>query len=69
MGIGSGLTPGATYTLEVLVKNFGYAMHENTYSIKFLSAIDTVIPNVSSNLIRQNDYYWLPNKLKNFNHF
>lgn len=47
LGIGSGLTPGATYSVEVLVKNFGYALHQHAFNIKFLSKVSTIIPVVS----------------------
>lgn len=49
LGMNSGLLPNQFYTLEVLVKNKGYALHQNGfYQVSFQSVITIITPDQGS---------------------
>ena len=49
LGMNSGLLPNIMYTLEVLVKNIGYAIHQNGfYQVSFESVVNSVTPEQGS---------------------
>jgi len=45
LGMGSGLAQGADHQVEVLVKNFGYALHSDTFTARYIPKVRCFIRN------------------------
>jgi len=45
LGMGSGLAQGADHQVEVLVKNFGYALHSDTFKVTFMPKVRRFLRN------------------------
>ena len=45
LGLNSGLIPNVPYSIEVLIKNKGYALQNSFYKINFLPSITSVSAN------------------------
>ena len=48
LGLNSGLIPNVPYSIEVLIKNKGYALQNSFYRINFLPSISSVSKNEGS---------------------